>query len=268
MIKDLLRPAKHALMRELSKREWRRTPEGQAAIATFAGLKDTMAGRDAILLCNGPSLNKVPFERLAGGPAAGAPYLIGMNKINLLFDRTAMRPDMIVAINRFVIEQNAEFYNETAIPLMIAKAGIGTVNPRPNVTFLNCAPTLKFSRDPGLAIHEGWTVTYAALQIAFHLGFARVAIVGADHNFVQTGKPNELQVSKGADVNHFDPRYFGTGTPWQLADLEGSERAYRLARQVYEGAGRKLYNATEGGQLEIFTRMPLDTFLETGPRPA
>lgn len=258
MIKSLLRPAKHAVQRELCKREWRRNPMSAPVIAAFAAMKDSMKGRDAILLCNGPSLNKVPFEALKEGP-----FIIGMNKINLLFDRTTMRPDMIVAINPYVIEQNADFYNETEIPLMLSRVGTGEVEQRPNVTFLNCAPTLKFSLDPGVAIYEGWTVTYAALQIAFHMGFDRVAIVGADHTFAQAGKPNELQVSKGPDVNHFDPRYFGKGTPWQLADLEGSERAYRLARQTYETHGRKLYNCTEGGKLEIFERMPLESFLGT-----
>lgn len=91
-------------------------------------------------------------------------------------------------------------------------------------------------------------------------------IVGADHNFQLAGKPNELQVSKSDDMIHFDPRYFGTGTPWQLADLEGSEMAYRLARRTYQAHGRALYNCTDGGKLEIFERMPLSAFLQ-GPQP-
>lgn len=260
MIKSLLRPVKQAIQHEFSKLHWRNTSEGRSALATFAHLKNCMKGKDAVLLCNGPSLNKVPFEELEGL------YVIGMNKINLLFDRTTMRPDMIVAINKYVIEQNADFYNATTIPLMLSSVGKGLVSGRPSITFLNSFYTLGFSPDPGMIIHEGWTVTYAALQIALHMGFDRVAIVGADHTFQQSGKPNELQVAKGPDHNHFDSRYFSAGAPWQLADLEGSERAYSLARKVYEAHGRKLYNCTEGGQLEIFERMPIKNFLKSANR--
>ncbi len=258
MIKSFMHPVKQAIMREIFKSSWRRTKAGQSAIAAFAMLKNSKKGQDAILMCNGPSLNKVPFEQLQGV------YIIGLNKINLLFERTALRPNLIVAINQHVIEQNASFFNETDIPLMLSRMGSGQVAARQNVTFLNTYPkVLDFSLKPGDLIYERATVTYTALQIAFHMGFQRVAIVGADHTFNQVGKPNELQVSKGPDSNHFDPQYFGAGIPWQLADLEGSELAYGFARKVYEAHGRKLYNCTEGGKLEIFERMPLSGFMAT-----
>ena len=40
---------------------------------------------------------------------------------------------------------------------------------------------------------EGYTVTYYALQLAFAMGFQNVFLVGVDHSFKQTGKPNEKQ---------------------------------------------------------------------------
>ena len=55
-----------------------------------------------------------------------------------------------------------------------------------------------------------------------------------DHNFVTQGPANQAVVSQGDDPNHFSPNYFGAGFKWQLPDLEGSERAYRLSpRQAY-----------------------------------
>ncbi|MBC2835118.1 6-hydroxymethylpterin diphosphokinase MptE-like protein [Paragemmobacter straminiformis] len=260
MIRRALRPLKDAVRREISVLRWRKTPAGRSTIAAFAALKDSQRGKDCILLCNGPSLNKVPFDKLKGR------YIIGLNKINLLFDRTTMRPDMIVAINKYVIEQNSEFFNKTEIPLILSRAGNECVTKRSNVNFLNFDDqALFFSERPGHITCEFATVTYSALQIAFHLGFARVAIVGADHSFSQVGKPNELQLSRGPDQNHFDPRYFADGTPWQLADLTNSERAYELARGRFQRNGRLVFNCTEGGNLEVFQRMPLIEFLATNP---
>ncbi len=258
MIKRALRPLKNAIKQELSVIRWRRTPLGQSTSEAFEALKDSQKGNDCILLCNGPSLNKVPFDKLQGR------YVIGLNKINLLFDRTSMRPNMIVAINKYVIEQNATFFNETELLLMLSSVENGSVFKRKNVNFLNCDESeLFFSNRPGEIICEHATVTYTALQIAFHLGFARVAIVGADHNFNQHGKPNELQVARGPDQNHFDPKYFADGTQWQLADLQNSERAYKLTRDFYEKRGRSIFNCTDGGKLEVFQRMPLESFLES-----
>lgn len=50
-----------------------------------------------------------------------------------------------------------------------------------------------------------------------------------------------------------------SGASWNLPDLELSEKAYILARQVFESDGRIIINATHGGKLEIF---PKTTLLE------
>ena len=100
-----------------------------------------------------------------------------------------------------------------------------------------------------------------ALQVAFHLGFTRVALVGCDHNFEVKGKANATVLGQGEDKSHFDPNYFGNGVPWQLPDLEVSEMAYRLAKGVYEAFGREIVNCTVGGKLEIYRRSSLEAFL-------
>ena len=69
------------------------------------------------------------------------------------------------------------------------------------------------------------------------------------------GPANAAVVSNGDDLNHFSPNYFGKGFKWQLPDLEGSERAYRLAKVGYEQAGRKVLDATVGGKLEVFPKV-------------
>jgi hypothetical protein len=102
-------------------------------------------------------------------------------------------------------------------------------------------------------------VTYIALQLAFFLGFDPVILVGMDHNFETKGAPNETIVAQGKDRDHFDSRYFADGFRWQLPDLELSERAYTMARDAYQAAGRTVLDATVGGKLTIFPKVDFNS---------
>jgi hypothetical protein len=90
------------------------------------------------------------------------------------------------------------------------------------------------------------------------MGFETVILVGVDHNFVSQGRPNTTVISQGDDPDHFHSGYFGKGIRWQLPDLETSERAYRMARRVYENAGRRVLDATVGGKLTVFPKVNYD----------
>jgi hypothetical protein len=107
--------------------------------------------------------------------------------------------------------------------------------------------------DPSRAYVEGNTVTYASLQILYHLGCARVYLVGVDHHFVQSGAENSAQHMEGADPNHFDGSYFANQT-WDLADLASSEAHYQLARERFQADGREVVDLTVGGKLDVFRK--------------
>ena len=77
---------------------------------------------------------------------------------------------------------------------------------------------------------EGATVTNFALQIAFHMGFEKVVLIGVDHNFTSKGDANKTFVSEGDNSNHFMPNYFANGVKWQLTDLCSSDICYIIAR--------------------------------------
>jgi hypothetical protein len=117
----------------------------------------------------------------------------------------------------------------------------------------------KFAQDARGRLWEGATVTYIALQLAFHMGFEQVILIGVDHNYTTQGKPNTTVVSQGDDPNHFNAGYFGKGFRWQLPDLYTSENSYQMARQAYQAAGRQVIDATVGGKLTVFPKVAYDT---------
>ncbi len=250
-----INPYRTGLALILKRLAWDLRPSAWVARSRLRALIDSHEGQSAIILCNGPSLISVDLESLHGI------YTFGLNKINLLFDRSPFRPSSIVSINKLVLQQNAQFFNTTDIPLFIDFAARRFVTARPSVTLLHSSAIPKFARDCSISICQGHTVTFVAMQLAFHMGFRRVALVGCDHTFAVKGPPNATVIADGPDRSHFDPRYFSAGQAWQLPDLTASEYFYALAAEQYRLAGRTLVNCTRGGRLELLERCSLARFL-------
>lgn len=214
------------------------------------------SGEKAVIVCNGPSLLQCDMDLLKGV------FTFGLNKINLLYNKTDWRPSCIVSVNRHVIEQNAEHFNSTETPLFLGKAGLSFIKPRNGVAFLYTGGEKgMFAGNCGGLVNEGHTVTYVAMQLAFHMGFKEVALIGCDHNFATKGPANKAIKAEESDPNHFDPNYFSGGVTWQLPDLVMSEFHYQVAGEKYEADGRKIVNCTAGGKLETFPRMELKEFV-------
>lgn len=237
---------------------WDLTLESWRSRRKLRGWHDRFQGGKAVILCNGPSLLKTDFAAL------NAVFTFGLNKINLLFHQTDFRPSCIVAVNPYVIEQNAEFFNQTAVPLFIDSRSRRYLRARESVSFLHSTGLKRFARDCSMSVYQGHTVTFVAMQLAIHMGFREIALVGCDHNFATKGLANQVVTSGETDPNHFDPNYFAGGVKWELPDLVQSEISYLLAGQVVEALGGRIVNCTEGGKLENFPRMPLSEFLSSG----
>ena len=130
-----------------------------------------------------------------------------------------------------------------------------------NLVCLPALPTARFHKDITSGWYPGGTVTFAAMQLAYYLGFSQVILIGVDHRFDSSGPAGKVVLSQGPDANHFHPEYFGRGVKWHLPDLEQSERAYRLAKTAFEGEGREIIDSTLGGALTVFPRKPLGEIL-------
>lgn len=247
---------KDRLLYDINPLTWRNTKK-------LKSLKNKYQDEKCIIICNGPSLNAVNFDELQESGV----YTIGLNKINLMFNKHSFRPNTIVCVNPFVIEQNLEFFMNTDINLFLDYYGLKRIKKinkavkRKNIHLLHSTYiTGAFAADITKSIAQGFTVTYVAMQVAFHLGFSKVAIIGCDHNFGTKGLSNLTIRQEGTEKNHFIDNYFAPGTQWQLPDLLGSEYHYQLARDVYNVNNRLMVNSTVGGALEIIPRLELRDF--------
>jgi len=224
-------------------------PMRRASIRRLGELKDIHRGQRCFIIGNGPSLQQTDLKKLKNE------YTFGMNRIYLGFPEMGFQTSYFLTVNSLVIEQCAEDIRRLSMPRFVCWRSHKDIGPAPDLNFLHTTYTgPKFATDARGRLWEGATVTYIALQLAYHMGFQQVILIGVDHNYSAQGKPNTTVVSQGEDKDHFNPAYFGKGFRWQLPDLETSERSYRMARQAYESAGRQVIDATVGGKLTIFPK--------------
>ena len=186
---------------------------------------------------------------------------MGLNKIFLGFREFRFYPRYYVAINRRVIEQCAsEIKNLNCIRFLRDLGEHSPLGESALTYLLRSTPEQKFHKNLLQGFFEGYTVTFAALQIAFFMGFSEVVIVGMDHRYEYQGLPNQPSLLVGNDVNHFNSNYF-SGHVWDNPDLSNSERFYAMARDAYEADGRKIIDCTLNGNCRVFEKGRLEQVL-------
>jgi len=221
----------------------------------LASFRDRHRGQRCFILGNGPSLQHTDLSRLR------REITFGMNRIYLHFPHMEFTTTYYVAVNTLVIEQCAEDILRLKMPRFVTWRGRRWLGGSDEVIFVDTDYTgpETFATDVIGRVFEGSTVTFVALELAYHMGFEEVVLLGIDHVFSAQGPPNVTVVSEGDDRDHFSPLYFGRGFRWQLPDLEASERAYRLAREAFEQDGRRVLDATPGGKLTVFPKVDYES---------
>jgi hypothetical protein len=213
----------------------------------------------AWIVGNGPSLNKLPLDRLENE------VTFGVNRIHLLYHRTTWRPTHWVLADRskapFYVDDillhvnmredcwvRQDFYDD-----MVAKKGevFGNVHLYPNCTHVDA------SRNPSPGWHEpeycifGGSVP-TAIQIAARLGYNDLYVIGCDLGY------------KGNEVNHFDPEYMPVDNrKVQQARLQNQtlQMAHELAYRECRLRGIRIYNAGVGGELTAYPRVDFEDVL-------
>ncbi len=228
---------------------WRRD-----SIARLTELKDQCKGQRAFIIGNGPSLNQTDLSKLRNE------FTFGLNRIYLMFPKLGFQTSCLVSVNDLVIEQCLAEIMALTIPTYLSWRShrffpSSTAAAALPVFLYTTYESPKFALDARGRLWEGATVTNVALQLAYHMGFRQVILIGVDHNFASKGEANKTVVSTGDDPNHFSGAYFGKGFRWQLPDLDTSEIGYGLARAAYEKDGREVLDATVAGKLTVFRKV-------------
>lgn len=216
-------------------------------------------GKRAFLIGNGPSLNKCDLSLLRNE------ITIGVNSIFLKTEELGGLPTHYVVEDNFVAEDRAAEINALTgtnkwfgnyLNYSLSGDDVHWLNVRMRYDSYPGFPY--FSTDIARQAWTGGSVTYLCMQLAFFLGIKELYLIGFDHHY-EVPKDTVIDglkyTSTSDDPNHFDPTYFGKGLRWHAPMTERMELGYDRARRMYERFGRKIYNATVGGHLEVFERV-------------
>lgn len=240
--------------------------------ARIRELKGVYTGKRCFVLGNGPSLNYTDLELLKNE------YVWGFNKIYLLFERISWRPKFYVAndprltghiseeIDMLVgqLPESLFFFPLNFRSNHVSSAEMNTYwyNEIPWRTDKNIR---QFSLDPAVYLVNSATVTIAGLQLAAYMGFNPIYLVGCDTYYSvpssvshENDDPELLISNEDDDPNHFSPKYSGKGDKWTTPNVKLMIKQYGDACAVLEKRGITVYNATIGGQLEVFQRINFD----------
>ena len=183
--RDRIQPAIEALTYGLAR-------DGRRSRRRLEELRDQYRGKRCFIIGNGPSLAKMDLARLRDE------YTFGLNRGYLLFDRIGRPTTFLVAVNRYVVEQfGAELLAAPSMTFVSWRSRREVPSSREAI-FVRRSRLFTFSRNPASdGAWEGGTVTYVAMQLAFHLGFQEVILIGVDHSFTSTGPANKLVTCYG-----------------------------------------------------------------------
>ncbi len=214
--------------------------------------KDIHKGKRCFVIGNGPSLRYEDLNRLYEHNE----ICFGANRIYLAYSYTDWRPDYYVAADYMVIRSDSEnilgmkgikfirhFYNHIE---NWKKDDIYEFRSR---TRLLGKPQLSFDMYEG--IYQGYTVVYDAVQIALYMGFDEIYLIGVD---MTSGIRCEDEGSHFYKIpDEKSDEVFGK------SNIVDTRKWLKYAAETIEKTGRKLRNATRGGELEEVIRVDFDS---------
>ncbi len=249
----------------------------------FECFRDKYKGQRCFIMGNGPSLKETPLEKL------GNDIIWGVNRCHLLYDRISWRPLFFCAVDRRVTPNIAPEIDQQS--LLLPKTTFFLPNEfretRDWADRKNIIWTTEKLQEPHMG-HEGYfavnppdflrmpnTVTITCLQLAVFMGFNPIYLIGCDTRFsmpegLATGEGHvrdpgtgeliegfALTMQADSDPNHFHPEYLKKGDPWSAPNIGGQIYGYTRVKEACDKLGVNIYNATVGGDLEVFPRRDL-----------
>lgn len=208
-------------------------------------------GKRCFIVATGPSLKIEDLNTLK----ANQEICISMNSIFHAFDETEWRPDYYVMSDY----KGFSMYEKQLDSLPVKAKFLGDNSEifwktshdehayRYHQHYEYCYDRLpKFSDDFSKRSYTAGTVTYTCMQLAAYMGFEKIYLLGVD--FTGSSKA----VSK---YRHFYMEKEMTAVNY----TEVVKAGYNKAKQYAQEYGIEIYNATRGGELEVFERVDFDT---------
>jgi hypothetical protein len=240
--------------------------------ARIVAWKDKYKGERCFCVGNGPSLKDTPLHLLENE------YSFGLNKISDIYDKTPWRPSFYVNVTVLTtgaewaqaakksMVQTPSFIDYGLLPYVLEATDGEFFVPDHIFPIVVHKAYRQHDPDPSLWSHDiservskFGSSMLTVLQIAVYMGFNPIYLLGCDLGWRPFGWGE-------ADPNHFSEDYWGLARVHEEHKVivsEGLANRYTadarsshvLAKKVCDPMGVKIYNATKGGDLEVYPRV-------------
>lgn len=241
---------------------FRLTPYGRY----MAKIRNTHQGESCFIIGNGPSLTIEDLEMLHEHGID----TFAVNRIYQIFPRTKWRPTYYVSTDHVMIRDKLEEVDQIPakikfIPLQ-NKYYLGIKVKGAKYFFRNDRRENDqpdgFSLDCTEQVNMRGTVTIACMQLAMHLGYKHIYLLGIDHNFDKIITADGEVIINPSVKNYFVEGYDDDVASEVTHDLGNTTRAYYDVRRFIDKTDVKIYNASRKTKLEAFERVTFEEAME------
>lgn len=226
-------------------------------------IHNTHMGESCFVIGNGPSLSSADLSVLK---ERGIPCF-AVNRIFKIFSQTDWRPtyyvstdhvlvrDILDEVNslplgeKFVPLQNKYYHNIKIMGAHYFFRNDLRENDQPGGFGLDCTEQ----------VNMRGTVTIACIQLAAHMGYRHIYLLGVDHNFDKIITESGEVIVDPSVSNYFCEGYDDDVSNEVVHDLGTTTRSYMDVQEYYPKHGVEIINATRKTKLRVF---PQCTFEE------
>ena len=241
---------------------FRHTPYGRY----MAKIRNTHLGESCFIIGNGPSLTVEDLNTLHRKGVD----TFAVNRIYQIFPQTDWRPTYYVSTDAVMLRDKLREANEVPakikfIPLQ-NKYYLGIKVKGAKYFFRNDLREKDqpegFSLDCTEQVNVRGTVTIDCMQLAMHLGYKHIYLLGIDHNFDRIITENgEIIIDPGVK-NYFIEGYDEDVAKEVQHDLGTTTKAYYDVRRFIDKTDVHIYNASRQTKLEAFRRVTFEEAME------
>jgi len=221
-------------------------------------MQDIHRNKRCFIIGTGPSLNETNLSLVKNE------FSFGLNTLYKGMNKFGIKPNYWVVADHVVFREIYEELGEIDITLFLTR-GVSREFCKyykkysksiKNPILIRGSGRLKKNKNfgniqNGIAGKTG-SVVFDALQIAYHMGFSEVYLIGCDCDY-----------SKG---HHFDNKTHdcekGRIPFEEKEEFDNLMASYLFFKKLFEKNGRKIYNSTVGGKLEVFERKSIEEIMD------
>lgn len=243
-------------------KHFRHTPYGRY----MAKIHNSHLGERCFVVGNGPSLTATDLTALHERGIDS----FAVNRIYQIFPQTDWRPTYYVSTDAVMIRDHLDEVNkipsEKFIPLQ-NKYYLGIKVKGAHYFFRNDRRENDqpegFGLDCTEQVNIRGTVTIACIQLAIHMGYRDIYLIGVDHNFDKIITENGEVVIDPSVKNYFCDGYDDDVANEVQHDLGNTTRAYLDVRRFCDKQDIHVYNASRQTKLNVFERADFDAILDS-----